>query len=193
MNLLAIYRRIAYLARGSVYRLIIRASGGRCGRGLRVEPGFVLRHGAHAGIQIGSNVYIGMATVIDCPPNGRVIIGNDVTLTHGIVISSVLSVAIGNGTLIGEYVSIRDAEHGMDLSAGPIRDQPMRAQGCEIDADVWIGRGCAILAGAKLRQGCVIGANSVVKGEIAAQMIAAGAPARTIRGRPAGTISKKVG
>jgi acetyltransferase-like isoleucine patch superfamily enzyme len=59
----------------------------------------------------------------------------------------------------------------------------MTARGCIIADDVWIGRGSAILAGAKLRTGCVIGANSVVKGEIPEAVIAVGAPARVITSR----------
>jgi acetyltransferase-like isoleucine patch superfamily enzyme len=184
MNVLGLLRRIAYVIRGLLYRLIIIVSGGRCGPGLRVEGDLVFRHGVHSGIRFGKNVYLGKGTVIDCPKTGKVIIGHNVTLTHGVVISSVRHVKIGDDTLIGEYVSIRDAEHGMDLGAGPIRNQMMRPKGCDIGDDVWIGRGCAILAGAQLATGCVIGANSIVKGEIAPDMIAAGSPARPIRSRP---------
>lgn len=183
MNLVAVLRRLSYHARGIWYRGVIIASGGRCGRNLLVESGLTLRHGAHSGLAIGDNVYFGVGTVIDCPSSGRLVIGDRVTLTHGVLIGAIASVTIGNDALIGEYVSIRDAEHGMDTAAGPMRDQPMHAKGCEIGSDVWIGRGCAILGGATLEHGCIVGANSVVKGVVPAQMIAAGAPARVIRAR----------
>ena len=183
MNPIAFVRRAAYMARGIFYRTAILASGGRCGSGLRVEPGLRLRHGLHSGISIGKNVYLGVGTVIDCPAPGVVSIGDNVTLTHGVFISAVKSVTIGENALIGEYVSIRDADHKMDLSAVPIRDQPMVAQGCKIGSDVWIGRGVAILAGAQLRRGCVIGANAVVKDDIPEHAIAVGAPARVVSQR----------
>lgn len=171
------------MIRGVFYRAVILAAGGRCGPGLRVEGGLILRHGAHKGILIGRDVYLGVGTVIDCPSTGTVVIGNGVTLTHGVFISAAQSVSIGNDALIGEYVSIRDADHKMELSTVPIRHQPMVARGCVIEGDVWIGRGAAILSGAKLGEGCVIGANAVVKGDIPGQSIAVGIPARVVSHR----------
>jgi acetyltransferase-like isoleucine patch superfamily enzyme len=189
MNLFALLPRITYRLRGACYRAAIVASGGQCGGGLRVEPGLRFRHGPHRGITIGRDVYIGVGTIVDCPPGGVVAIGDNVTLTHGTFISAAKSVTIGDDTLIGEYVSIRDANHQMDISPVPIRNQPMIAEGCEIGSDVWIGRGCAVLAGATLRDGCVIGANAVVMGEIPRHAIAVGAPAHVVGQRPAGAAA----
>lgn len=177
MHWLAFAARATYRVRGAFYRGVINAAGGRCGPRLRVEAGLRLRHGAHKGLIIGENVYLGAGTVIDCPPGGRVSIGDQVTLTHGTFISAVQLVSIGDNTLIGEYVSIRDADHQTEIGEIPIRDQPMIPRGCRIGSDVWIGRGCAVLSGAELHDGSVIGANSVVKGVIPANAIAMGAPA----------------
>lgn len=184
MHILAFTSRALYLLRGTYYRALIRAAGGQCGSGLRVEAGLKLRHGAHAGLNFGHGVYLGAGTVIDCPVGGSVILGDNVTLTHGIFISAARLVSVGTDTLIGEYVSIRDADHEIDVDAGPIRHQPMKARGCRIGSDVWVGRGCAVLSGAELQDGCVIGANSVVKGLIPSLTIAAGAPAVVRRMRP---------
>ncbi|MBN9245294.1 MAG: acyltransferase [Mesorhizobium sp.] len=183
MNFLSLVGRIAYVMRGGFYRAAIIMSGGRCGPSLRVERGFRLRHGGHRGLSIGKSVYLGAGTVIDCPYPGTLSIGDNVTLTHGVFISAAKSVTIGKDTLIGEYVSIRDANHQIDISPVPIRQQPMLAQGCEIGSDVWIGRGCAILAGSQLQDGCVVGANSVVKGDVPRNAIVAGSPAKIIRYR----------
>lgn len=184
MNIFSALGRIRNLLRGALYRMIIKNGGGTCGKGLRVEHGFRLRHGPHAGISIGTNVYIGVGSVFDCPPPGRIQIGNNVTLTHGVFISSADLVVIGNDTLIGEYTSIRDADHQMHISPVPIRNQPMLPRQCVIGQDVWIGRGSAILAGTVLDDGCIIGANSLVKGHIPSNAIAVGAPARVVGNRP---------
>jgi acetyltransferase-like isoleucine patch superfamily enzyme len=184
MHFLAFASRALYRLRGACFGAIIRAAGGRCGPGLRVEAGLRLRHGAHSGLAIGRNVYLGASTVIDCPAGGTLTIGDGVTLTHGAFVSALKSVSIGAYTLIGEYVSIRDADHQIEVGSGPIRDQPMSARGCRIGSDVWIGRGCAVLSGACIEDGCVIGANSVVKGEIPALSIAVGSPAVVRRQRP---------
>lgn len=183
MKLLSWGAKVAYNIRGAVYRALILLSGGACGPRLRVERGLRFRHGIHRGISIGRSVYLGCGTIIDCPEGGALVIGNDVTLTHGVFISAASRVAIGDDTLIGEYVSIRDADHAIALDGGPIRSQPMIAHGIDIGPDVWIGRGVAVLSGATLERGCVIGANAVVKGTIGAGQIAVGIPARPVRAR----------
>lgn len=183
MNLFSLGTKVGYNLRGALYRVLILACGGACGPRLRVERGLRVRHGFHRGIRIGHSAYLGQGTVIDCPAGGRLVIGDNVTLTHGVFISAMSHVSIGDDTLIGEYTSIRDADHAIVPDNGPIRSQPMIAQGCAIGADVWIGRGAAILAGAQLGQGCVVGANAVVKGEIPAGQIAVGIPAKPVRAR----------
>lgn len=52
-----------------------------------------------------------------------------------------------------------------------------------IGNDVWIGHGAVILSGSRIGDGAVIGANSLVKGEIPPYAIAAGNPARVMRYR----------
>ena len=48
--------------------------------------------------------------------------------------------------------------------------------GIVIEDDVWIGANCVLLDGATLRQGCVIGAGSIVRGEIKPYSINVGTP-----------------
>jgi glycosyltransferase involved in cell wall biosynthesis len=53
--------------------------------------------------------------------------------------------------------------------------QPSRG-GIVIEDDVWIGANCVLLDGTVLRRGCVIGAGSLVRGEVAANTVNAGNP-----------------
>ena len=57
------------------------------------------------------------------------------------------------------------------------RFQPSRG-GIVVEDDVWIGAGCVLLDGAILRRGCVIGAMSLVRGEVAAYSVQSGNPLR---------------
>ena len=50
-----------------------------------------------------------------------------------------------------------------------------------IGDNVWVGDGAVILAGAQIGDGAVIGANSVVKGVVPPETVAAGAPLRLLR------------
>jgi acetyltransferase-like isoleucine patch superfamily enzyme len=89
---------------------------------------------------------------------------------------------IGDGTIVGPYAMIHTANHGI-ASERPIVDQGWTERPVEIGADCWIGMGVCILPGARLGEGCVVGAGSVVAGELESNCIAVGNPARVIRTR----------
>ena len=135
-----------------------------------------------AAITIGSRCRIGAATELQTTDAGRIVLGNDIRINRGCTIVSYASVTIGDFAIIGEYVTIRDANHGMSASE-PLRYQPHVAEPVRIGADVWIGRGACILPGVTIGAGAVIGANSVVTRDIPKFSIAAGMPAQVIRQR----------
>ncbi len=115
-------------------------------------------------------------------------IGDNVGASDNVHIACAHSVTIGSGTLFGSRVVVTDHEHGLyrgpsQSSPGSIPAQrPLSAAGTVvIGANVWLGDGVAVLNGARIGDGCIVGANSVVTGEIPAHTIAAGAPARPLR------------
>lgn len=109
------------------------------------------------------------------------------------LVSAINPIKIGSFCSIARNVTIQEYNHNIDnfstyyfeknidvnsnfqekISKGPI----------EIGDDVWISTQCVILSGAKIGTGAVIGANSVVVGEIPAYAIAAGNPAKVIKYR----------
>jgi acetyltransferase-like isoleucine patch superfamily enzyme len=180
IGLFRLWPKVAYTLRGRVLRRLIIMAGGSCGQGLRVERGFRLRQGLHGGLQLGSNVYFGRNVTIDCLDTAVLSIGQNATFTESIFISCCEAVSIGADTLVGEYCSIRDANHDVSDLTRPIALQPMLAKPIEIGSDVWIGRGCAILSGVRIGAGAVIGANSVVTRDIADKTIAIGSPAKAV-------------
>ena len=133
-------------------------------------------------LRLGAHCRLGHGVEFDTTVAGQILIGERVRINSGTIIVSNSIVAIGDGSLIGEYVSIRDANHG--TAAGvPIRAQAQTTVEIRIGRDVWIGRGCCILKGVTVGDGAVIGANSVVTRDIPAGLIYAGAPARQIGSR----------
>lgn len=137
----------------------------------------------------GTRIVIGAGTVVDSfvkikPAGGS----GDLTVGRNCVINSGCVLYTGNGIRVGDHVAI-----AANCTLAPVnhevgsRDRPIREQGFApgrggivIEDDVWIGAGCTLLDGATLRQGCVIGANSLVGGEVAAYGIFAGNPLRQI-------------
>lgn len=130
-------------------------------------------------IELGEHCRFGAAVLLETMQQGRIVLGNHVRLNQGCVVVAYHRVAIGDDTLIGEYASIRDANHG--IRAGQlIRLQAHDATPVCIGRDVWIGRGACILPGVDIGDGAVIGANSLVSRSIPAGAVAVGTPARVI-------------
>ncbi len=130
-------------------------------------------------VNIGPRTRVGRRVFFETYGEGHIDIGERVTLNDGIVICAYDAVAIGDHTMIGEYTSIRDANHGTRKGTF-VRDQPHTAAAVRIGRDVWVGRGVMIAAGVRIGDGAVVGANSVVTRDVAANCIVAGAPARAI-------------
>ena len=130
-------------------------------------------------VTIGPGSRIGAGVVFETSGAGRIRIGRNARINRGTVIVALSGVEIGDWCLIGEYTSIRDANHDTH-AAGLIRNQPGIASLINIGSDVWIGRGCCVLKGVTLGDGAVVGANSVVTSDLPPMCIAVGAPARVI-------------
>ena len=113
---------------------------------------------------------------------GNVIIGQDCHVNSGTVIYTGNGVTIGNGVLIAANCTLAPTNHQYERADMPIRLQRFKPSrgGIVIEDDVWIGAGCIILDGSVIRQGAVVGAGSLVRGELAAFRVYAGNPLREI-------------
>ena len=142
----------------------------------------------------GTLIEIGPRTLVDSfvkikPAGGMgdVVIGADCAINSGTVIYTGNGVKIGDAVAIAANCTLAPTNHAIADRDRPIREQGFQPSkgGIVIEDDVWLGAGVVLLDGAVLRHGCVIAAGSVVRGEVEAFAIYAGAPARRIgeRGR----------
>lgn len=136
-------------------------------------------------VDIAPETRIGRRVVLETYHGARITIGPHVTINDGVVICAYHGISIGAGTMIGEYASIRDANHGMRAGV-PVRQQQHVGEAVHIGRDCWIGRGAAVLRGAQLADGCVVAANAVVTKSVPPGVIVGGVPARPLGERPAG-------
>jgi acetyltransferase-like isoleucine patch superfamily enzyme len=133
-------------------------------------------------VRIGESARIGDLAEFTTNDEGVIRIGREVRVNRGATICAYMEVSIDDFTMIGEFVSIRDANHGI-ARGEQVRCQPHEARPIRIGSDVWIGRGACILPGVTIGNGSIIGANSVVTKDVPPNCIAVGIPARIIRER----------
>jgi acetyltransferase-like isoleucine patch superfamily enzyme len=133
----------------------------------------------------GSRIVVGAGSVIDSfvkiKPTGG---SGDLVIGARSVVNSGCVLYTGNGIRIGDHVAIAanctfaPVNHAFRDRSRLIAEQgflPSRG-GIVIEDDVWIGANCVLLDGAVLRRGCVVGAGSLVRGEVAAYTVNAGNP-----------------
>ena len=140
-------------------------------------------------IQIGTDTMIGphvslSAGIVQgqqCVTNPVVRIGDRCLIGRGSGIVGHLAIDIGNDVWTGHFVYITDQNHGYDDLTLPISRQAQPERPVTIGDGSWIGHGTVILPGATIGRHCVIGANSVVTGEIPDYSVAVGSPARVIK------------
>ncbi len=136
-----------------------------------------------SGTMIGPDVALsaGMVPGQRCITNPVVSIGDRCLIGRGSGIVGHLSIEIGDDVWTGHHIYITDQNHAYDDPDLPISKQMQPERAVVIGDGSWIGHGAVILPGTRIGRHAVIGANSVVSGEIPDHSVAVGAPARVIR------------
>lgn len=117
-----------------------------------MQPPFFCDYGTH--IELGEGVFFNCIVLDVCP------------------------VHIGSFTLFGPAVQIYTVMHPMNAE---VRRGHEFGKPIEISSDVWVSGGVIILPGVQIGSRAVIGAGSVVTGDVPEGVLAAGNPCRLIR------------
>jgi virginiamycin A acetyltransferase len=133
----------------------------------------------------GSRLIVGDGVMIDAFVKikftggaGDVSIGRNSYVNSGVVIYSGNGVTLGEDVLIAANCTFAPVSHEFKSRDKKIVEQGFKPGkgGIVVEDDVWIGANCVILDGAVLRRGCVVGAGSLVRGELAPYSINLGNP-----------------
>lgn len=133
-------------------------------------------------VTIGHHVMLYPYVYLETQGHGRIRISSGCVLSTAVHVVAMAGITIGRGTLIGEFVSLRDANH-IRAPLEPLRYSGHAASPILIGHDVWIGRGAVVLGGVTIGDGATIGANAVVTHDVPAGATVAGVPARPIHSR----------
>lgn len=115
-------------------------------------------------IGIGHNVSTESNVLIQALHTGLLTIGQRTYFNRGCMISCKNRIDIGENVIFGPNVKIYDNDHFFDKTGVDIgRD---RVGTISIGDGSWIAANVVILRDTKIGRGCVIGAGTVVKGEI---------------------------
>jgi acetyltransferase-like isoleucine patch superfamily enzyme len=152
--------------------------GIQLGARVRFDTGALLSATDQGAIRIGNRVSLGRMTRV-VARGGKVSIGDDVFVGDGSVIVGLAGIEIGEGTQLAEYVVIRDQDH--DMTSRPFITGRFRSMPIVIGRDCWLGAKVTVLKGSRIGDGAVIGAHSLVRGDIPAHTLAVGSPAKVVK------------
>jgi acetyltransferase-like isoleucine patch superfamily enzyme len=147
-----------------------------------IGPGVKLEIGPHARIVLGRWVWLGHGCKLRAH-EGEIRIGAKTVMGQECTISAYQHVSIGRECIVADRVMLIDFDHGIVEVNRPIRLQGIYKRDVNVGHNVWIGYGACILRGATVGDNSVIGTNAVVPGDVPANAVVGGVPARVLRMR----------
>lgn len=115
-------------------------------------------------ISIGENAGINDRVSLTAVEGGELIIADNVSFNRGCIVISRKKISIGRDCIFGPNVCLYDHDHVYDEKH--IEKDKFKCDEITIEKGCWIAANVTILRGTRIGEGCVIGAGTVVKGDI---------------------------
>lgn len=148
------------------------------GSGSDVRGGLRLLIAPGGRVELGAQCVVDHGMTIEC--RGRLAVGDRTIFGHHCTIGVDDEVTIGPDCLIAEMVAIRDHDHEFGADDRPVREQGSRTAKVVLGSDVWVGGRATITAGVKVGDHAIVAAGAVVTRDVEPWMIVGGVPARVI-------------
>lgn len=161
-------------------KMVWKASSKSCGSGLRVGSQVGFSH--IETFEIGDNVFIGTGAYLQGRINGTCVIGNHTWIGPHAYFDA-RNLILGDHVGWGPGAKVLGSEHtGFPLNQ-PVITTDLEIRPVRVGSGADIGTNATILPGVSIGEGAIIGAGAVVTTDIPAYAVAAGVPARVLRGR----------
>ncbi len=135
------------------------------------------------GITLGDGVFLGRNTILSCK-DGDLILEDGVNVGFNCEIYSSSTVVVGENTLLAAYCYlIGGGNYDLDSDVDFAQQDGFRSDGISVGRSVWLAADVKVLDGVSIGENAVIGAGAVVNGNIPANQIAVGVPAKVVRER----------
>jgi acetyltransferase-like isoleucine patch superfamily enzyme len=157
----------------------------RLGAGVVIDDNVMLdaKGEGNEGISLADGVYIGRNSMV-YTKDGDIELAEKVNLSANCELFSGNKLVIGRGTVIAAYSYLLSGGEYDYTSLTPLAEQAGDVSRGEtrVGANVWIAAHVVVADGSVIGDNAVIGAGAVVRGSIPAASLAAGVPARVVRG-----------
>lgn len=132
-------------------------------------------------VYLGKKVRIMSGYRIECHDNGKIFIGDDVSIGQNLHMISAGNLNIGSHVTFSGNVFISNLNHSYEeLCISALRQKNV-IKDVDIGDYCFVGYGACILPGTSLGKNVIVGANSVVSGTFPDYTVIAGAPAKIIK------------
>lgn len=128
-----------------------------------------------SGARIGLQSLIRHSVMVKVPAN--LMIGENVKIAEGARLYNFSKVVIGDNVEIGPELHVYTNEHIISNSQMPLAKQGSFTRQVKIGKDCYLGARVTILSGVTITDRCVIGAGSVVTGDLEQSGVYCGSPA----------------
>lgn len=173
------------------------AVGQRC----RFEGSCTIRLGKRSQLYLGERAVLRGGCIIDLGREGNLTLAEQAEIRHYAVIECAGRVSIGRRSVIGAYnwlqgsgeieigddviigpgVRIVSTTHDISAPDQPFARQPLILGSVHICNNVWIGADVVILTGVRVGKNVVVGAGSLVTGDLEDNGVYVGTPARRVK------------
>jgi acetyltransferase-like isoleucine patch superfamily enzyme len=138
----------------------------------------------NSGIRVGQGVFLGRGTILSCK-DGDITLGDHVNIGFHSEIFSGSQVTVGRYGLFAAYTYLVGGGHEFERADVPVIAQERVSRGITLGENVWLGAGAKVMDGVTIGDRVVVGAGAVVTGDLPADTVAVGVPARVVRTREA--------